>query len=489
MLAADIRFYLAIFLRWLPAALLLSCLTGVAGILIAFSLPQTYTSTATIVVETPDLPVDLARPTVPQNAIAQVELIRERLLTDRALLAMIRELRLFNGVGEPPDEFIRGVRDDTRVDQIGFGAGEQIVHGFAISFSAATPETAALVANAFAAKILADDLEHRQQRAADTLAFFQDDVAKLGQALKASEAELLAFRNDNFSALPESLEFRREQIADAQASLFALQVEEATARLRRASLLTAMRTTGQTESGALTPEASTLVELKKALAAQQAIFTEDSASIVNLKARIEALEDALPALAQQDNPAAPMPGEIGEIDARLREIAREKEALARSRSALEASLLATPANETSLRTMELERDNVELQYNAAVARLAEASTGERVQSLLKGERLTLFEEALPPLYPERPQRRVIVLLGAVAGFAIVMGLALVAELLNSRIRRPSDLRRRLSIQPLGVVPYDKGGWGRLQRAPQRASEGDEQMSGTLSISGRPTWTI
>lgn len=486
MTAADLRFYFSISLRWLPVALVAGCVTTAMGAFVAFALPPVYTSVATIVVEAPDLPSQLARSTVPENAIAQVQLLREELLTDTALAAMAETLDLQPRGGTVSDDFIETMRRNTALEQIHFGSGEQVINAFTVSYSAPDPKVAALVANKFTSLILANDLDHRQRRAAATLTFFREDVASLGSDLKASEAALLAFRNQNISALPESLSFRRAQIAAGQATLFALQVEEASARLRRAELVSSVRMRGQNERGETTLESTMLGELKTALAAQLGMFTPDSPSVASLQSRIKVLESGMPALTS-NAVSGRLPSEVEEIDTRLAEIESETLALATTQAALEASLLATPGNETSLRTMELERDNIQSQYTAAVARLAEASTGERVETLLKGERLVLFQEALPPDYPKSPQRRLIVIASALAGLALVVVLAVAREMLNSSIRRPADLQRRLSMQPLGVIPYfaaDKA----ARRRPPRAVKTALQAN-VMPVDGRPSWTI
>ncbi|RYE65982.1 MAG: hypothetical protein EOO81_12040, partial [Oxalobacteraceae bacterium] len=237
MKAADFRFYCAIIARWIPAALVAGCVATALGLFVAFALPPVYKSVATIVVEAPDLPSQLARSTVPENAIAQVQLVREELLTDKALAAMAEELGLWPRAETPSDDFIETMRESTELEQIHFGSGEQVINAFTVSYSAPNPAIAALVANKFTSLILANDLDHRQQRAAATLTFFREDVASLASDLKASETALLAFRNQNISALPESLSFRRAQLAAGEATLFALQVEEAGARLQRAGLI------------------------------------------------------------------------------------------------------------------------------------------------------------------------------------------------------------------------------------------------------------
>ena len=483
MIAADVRFYFALAIRWLPAILLVSCLTTFVGGLVAFILPPVYTATATIVVEVPDLPSQLARSTVPQNALAQVQLIREQLETDEALTAMAEQLSLAPRGREVSDELIETLRKNTKLEHIQFGSGDQIINAFTVSFSASNADRGALIANTFAAQILSDDLDKRQKRAATTLTFFQEDVSSLGQKLQTSEADLLAFRSQNIAALPESLTFRRGQIADGQGALLALQAEEASARVGRANLLAR---TGQSSDGHSSLDGGIVGDLKTALASQLAIYKADSPSVMSLRLRIDAMEETAP---DEHGDANPLPEEVREIDRRLAEIQTQKAGLINSRSALEASLLATPGNETRLRTMELERDNIQSQYTAAVGRLAEASAGERVEMLLKGERLSLFQAALPPDHPENPQRRLIVALSALGGLALVGVVAVASELLNTRIRRPIDLKRKLSIQPLGVVPRFKVRKNQPLRIFQLHFRKIAAGPDLLSAARRSSWTI
>lgn len=487
MIAADLRFYFALAIRWLPAILLVSCLTTLIGGLVAFILPPVYTATATIVVEVPDLPSQLARSTVPQNALAQVQLIREQLETDEALTAMAEQLSLAPRGREVSDELIETLRKNTKLEHIQFGSGDQIINAFTVSFSASNADRGALIANTFAAQILSDDLDKRQKRAATTLTFFQEDVASLGQKLQTSEADLLAFRSQNIAALPESLTFRRGQIADGQGALLALQAEEASARVGRANLLATARISGQSGDGQRGLDGSILDELKTALSSQLAIYKADSPSVSSLRSRIDALEDGAPDALGSN--ATSLPDEVREIDRRLDEIQTQKTDLVNSRLALEASLLATPGNETRLRTMELERDNIQSQYTAAVGRLAEASAGERVEMLLKGERLSLFQAALPPDHPENPQRRLIVALSALGGLALVGVVAVASELLNTRIRRPIDLKRKLSIQLLGVVPRFKVRKNQPLRIFQLHFRKIAAGPDLLSAARRSSWTM
>jgi uncharacterized protein involved in exopolysaccharide biosynthesis len=122
-------------------------------------------------------------------------------------------------------------------------------------------------------------------------------------------------------------------------------------------------------------------------------------------------------------------------------------------AALSASSAATPANEIVLNALEREYANEQTLYNAAVARLAEASTGEQIEVRFKGERLSLMEPALPPERPVRPRRFLVAAGGGIAGLVAALALIAGLELLNGRVRRPVEVQRALGIEPIATIPY------------------------------------
>lgn len=86
-------------------------------------------------------------------------------------------------------------------------------------------------------------------------------------------------------------------------------------------------------------------------------------------------------------------------------------------------------------------------------RLAEASTGQQIELLSKGERLSLLEPATPPRASVGPKRRWIAVGGLAAGIVAGLGTIVLLEILNGSIRRPAELVRKLEIEPLVTIPY------------------------------------
>jgi hypothetical protein len=92
-------------------------------------------------------------------------------------------------------------------------------------------------------------------------------------------------------------------------------------------------------------------------------------------------------------------------------------------------------------------------YNAAVNSLAAARTGERIEVLSKGERISILSQATPPDQPIRPNRKKIAAMGVAAGIGLSLALIVLLETLNRSIRRPSELTSKLGIVPLVTIPY------------------------------------
>src|SRR5690606_38155425 len=84
----DFRFYLWLFLRRLPLFLTVVVLVAGLGIALTLLWPPSYQATAKILVESPQIPADLAKSTVPTSAAEQFQIIQEDVLSRESLLSL-----------------------------------------------------------------------------------------------------------------------------------------------------------------------------------------------------------------------------------------------------------------------------------------------------------------------------------------------------------------------------------------------------------------
>ena len=98
----EIRFYLAILLRRLPLFALVAGTISAAAIAVSLQLPAKYQSSALLLVESPQIPTDLAASTVRTATGEQLDIMEQRLLTRANLLDIADEFDVFAGrMGRP----------------------------------------------------------------------------------------------------------------------------------------------------------------------------------------------------------------------------------------------------------------------------------------------------------------------------------------------------------------------------------------------------
>jgi polysaccharide chain length determinant protein (PEP-CTERM system associated) len=470
----DIKYLFAIFRRWLPFIFVLWALVTGIALAIAMLLPPVYRATASILVESQQISEDLARSTVEISSLEQIQVLQQQLMTRANLLELADQFQVFGTNSElSPTEVVDRMTAATEFDQAQYGNSRNnpgaIV--FDVSFRASSANLAASVTNQMATLILEQNVRIRTGRASETMQFFENTVNDLGAELTALEAEILAFKNANDDALPDSLEFRRDQITILQERMLQLERDDVALQESKAALELAMETNdGETTlAGQATPNQLALAELKNQLAVQGAIYSQTNPIIIQLKSRIAAMENLV--REEAETAVAPgggavpstLSGQLAQVNSRLATIQGQRDDVNAQILKLQESISRTPANEVKLNSLERNYENIRIQYVEAQKKLAEAATGEQLELRQKGERFELIEEPSVPDRPISPNRKLIAAGGSFVGLLLALGIMMLFEMLNRSVRRPNDLIRKLDITPFSTVPYVRTG-GEMMKA-------------------------
>lgn len=477
----DFGFYLSRFLRRLHWFLLF-LVTGTAlGIGLAVLLPPVYRAQAVLVVESPQIPGELAASTVQAGAIELLEIIQQRILTRANLLDVAREFSIYEEAqAANPDEIVADMRERIEIDLPGVRDAAAFVF---VSFPADDPTLSARVTNELVTQILQESVALRTASTGQTLDFFEQEVKRLGEDLGRAGARILEFKMANKDALPDSLDFRRDRQAQQQERLLQIERELAGLRERRSRLVDLYERTGRidTVTQPRSPEERQLQELKNELAGALLVYAPQNPRITVLEGRISQLEAVVAAQSGVDPDAGLTAFDIqmGDIDAQIEFLANQAALIEQELEELKVSIDATPANAVTLDTLQRDYDNIQLQYNQAVERQSAAATGNRIEALSRGQRITVIEQAVMPQEPESPNRPLVVAAGVGGGLVLGGGLVFLLEFLNRAIQRPADLTQRLGIAPFATVPYIRT---RRETARRRAVIG---LAFALALVGIP----
>jgi len=456
----DFKYYLAIFWRRLPYFVILTALFTSIGVSLAVVLPSQYRATATLLMEGAQIPERLASSTVETNSREQLQIIQQRLLTRDNLLDIADRLNVYGEAENRMNasEIVQNMRSRTELRS---DAGRNSATLMRISFRAENPNLSASVANEFVTLVLQENVQMRTNRAGETLEFFEQDVDRLGVELDTQSTRILQFQNENADSLPGSENFLRDERSQASDRLASIEREESLLRDQRVRLVEIFERTGQaaTEAEQLTPDQRALATARAELEKALLIYSSRNPRIRFLESRVALLEDrasrapADEATEASVDEASAIQPQLDEIDAALERLSEERSEVQKYLEDVTARLSELPANRITLAKLERDYENLRTQYNEAISRLSAAETGERIELLAKGERITVVEQAVPSERPESPNRPLIAAGGAGAGMLAGLALIMLLELLNRSIRRPVELTDRLGITPLGVVPY------------------------------------
>ena len=152
-----------------------------ASVVVAWSLPPLYRSTATILIEQQEIPPELVASTVTSFADERIQMTTQRVMTTVNLQRIIRKFNLYPELRkeEPIDVVAAKVRKNFEVNKVSANRGRfTATIAFNVSFVSESPVLAQRVATELASLYLEENLKTRTASAEDTTGFLKDESEK-----------------------------------------------------------------------------------------------------------------------------------------------------------------------------------------------------------------------------------------------------------------------------------------------------------------------
>jgi polysaccharide chain length determinant protein (PEP-CTERM system associated) len=448
----DFRYYLGRLRRkiWLVVVPALVVLAGAVAAVVL--IPPLYRSSATILVESQQIPQDLVRSTVTAVANERIQVIEQRLMTRENLLRVVQKYKLFADQDMSATDLVDKMRKAATIDQVFLttskrGADSQAI-AFTVAFEYPDPNTATQVANEFVTLILDEDLRGRTAQASEATRFLTAESERLGNELAKIETQIAQFKIEHKDALPETLEYRRSSLYRQQSDIAALDRE--IAGLGDERKLWQMRDASGSNP---TDAAAMLAQARLALAAKRSMFTDAHPEVKRLTEQVKELEAAAMQPGSGDQTSGIGSPQIATIESRVKALQQQREEMQRNAEALEKSIGDTVSVEMGLATLIRQQEETQTAYRETSDKLSQAETGQRLEEDRQAEKFEVIEQPTVPTSPVWPNRPLLLALGVFASFGAGIAPLAATEIMNPGIRRSTDLETRFGRAPIITIPF------------------------------------
>ena len=423
------RYYVII-----PAVLLF-----VAGVVTAYSLPTMYRSTATMLVESQDLPTSI----VDAPGVGQIEQriakIREQVLSRGDLISLIEQNDLYADErrSKPMSYVVDKMRQATTVGAVAGDIGSAPPSGsnviaIAMSFDYPEPAKAQAVMQSYVTQFLRMDSDQVEEQANLTVRFLGEQAAKLQTQVQAIESQITKLKATNGAAIAGVGGTTFMDTGTFTAQITALENQN-------------RQLLAQARGGAADPA---LAAAEAALAAAEATYSDSHPDVVQARERVAILKRA----PRQGGTVSPVVQEqIRANNDAIAQLAAQRQAAMSRVSETMARQAGAPAILERAMQLEAQANNLRQQYSRVSADLLRAQGSARLANEQRAERLSLVEPPNVPDSPHWPNRPLVIAAGAAAGLALGFLLALLIELLNRPMRSPAQVQS-MGLPVLGVVP-------------------------------------
>jgi uncharacterized protein involved in exopolysaccharide biosynthesis len=462
----DLRFYWALLLRRLPVMTLFVLIAAGLGVATALKLPDTYTTSARLLVEAPQIPERMVASTVQTDAVEQLDIIQQRLMTRANMIDIANRFSVLEDIRQmDPGRVVKQMEVATQIRR---SAGRGQATLLTIRFTARNPQIAADVVNEYVTLILQDSTATRAEQVTGTLQFFQQEVQRLGEDLDGQSVAITRFKAENADALPQEQSYRLGRQALLQERFGRIERDISAAETQQREIIDIFENTGQVRAGASqtrrTPEEAQLAAAQSELELALATYSETNPRVILSRARIARLEEMVaaqtanaPADADEAEQVSPQEAlfnaTLAEIEIRLTTLRAEEVTTRAELEALQGAISRSAANGIALSSLERDYENIQGRYNAANNNFNQARMSERIETTAQGQRISVIEYANAPSVAAGPNRPRIAIMGLAVGLALAGGYFALLEVLNRTVRRPAELTGRFNIVPLATIPY------------------------------------
>jgi succinoglycan biosynthesis transport protein ExoP len=442
---------------------------------LALGLPAEYEAEATVTVEPPVIPDELAQNTIAADTETRFENLKLQLLARDSLSSIITDFKLFEGADTAREEQVDELRERITIAPLPPAIIDPRkpveLNSFRISFVFSDPKIAAEVTNRLARDFISANLRDRTSLAEGTMEFFDQQLQKARSDLADVARQITDYKENFQGELPEQLLLNRDRLERNRTDLATTEARLEGAR-DQVRLLTVqiqeMRAASQTDQSDPSLRLRVVeLELNKLLSTGK---TEKHPDVINLRTEMAQLETMI--ASKESEPMAASREEMAMRD-KLRDYEVDGKVLAGEAERLKADIAEYEQRIENTPRRAAELDHLDQQYknlNEAIRTLqlkqVEAEIGKTIETNNKGERFRVVESAEIPTSPISPNRPVWFIAGTLLGMMLGLALLVLREMSDRSFHSVMDVQNVLGLPVLAAVPEVKRAALRRFRIPR-----------------------
>lgn len=487
------------------------CLSLIAGLYLAITLPRTYQASTLILVESSKVPSSIVKPLQNEDIRQKISTISEQIMSQTYLDRIVEQHGLFSKPEQKnmfPEDKYRAMRKRIEIDLSRSRGG---IEAFKLSYKGGDPEKVKDVANSLAKFFIDQSLEVLLESAVGTRKFLEGELQDMQRQLEKREKALSDYQKRNMGRLPgqlntnlsslnrlqQSLDAKQEALADARTRLMDIQNRREEAEKMQQMMMAQMNQLWDDnsidimEEDIQPQEDSRLAALKEEYDHLLSRYTEKHPDVVRLATQIKELEKKLQdeqtkeTAPETPSPTEPMPETDGMADADAapgegngafggmpmmpttggrfeeqyvetqREIAKYERDIAEIANQIkvyETRVEDTPKIEAELQSLTRDYNNIKKTYESLLERKLEAQVSESMERQSKGTRFQILDYAKTPQKPISPDMKKLFLVFTAAGFVIGGGIVFLFDFLDGTVRDPEEIQPMVGSAEVVVIP-------------------------------------
>ncbi|NDC58783.1 MAG: polysaccharide biosynthesis tyrosine autokinase [Alphaproteobacteria bacterium] len=319
-----------------------------------------------------------------------------------------------------------------------------------IRFKSPYPDEASRIATAVADNFIQSTLERRYNATAYARAFLEERLATTKTNLEDAERKLVAYQRQqsiiDLSSVGGSQtggSLDATSLVALNNSLTQAQDDRITAEQRFIQARDNPATRQTLESKAMEELRAEKSKLESDYGQKLTRFKPDFPEMLEMSAKIAALDKAI---------ASERSNIVGALETEFRAAQAREDALKKRVGELKGEVQDVQDRTIDYNILSREVDTLRTQYNALLQRFKEISIASGIGS----SQVSIVDQAQTPRIPFEPNLRSALLRGGFFALLIGIAFAMLLEYIDDTIKTPDDIKSKLGLALIGVVPKVDG---------------------------------